>query len=43
MLENETRAKYIDIKLENARWLKENIRKEYYFTDGRILNLVIMQ
>lgn len=37
MLENETRAKYIDIKLENAGWLKENIRREYYFTDGRIL------
>lgn len=35
--ENETRTKYIDIKLEEAGWFRENIKKEYYFTDGRIL------
>lgn len=35
--EADTRANYIDPALNKAGWKPENIRREYYFTDGRKL------
>ncbi len=33
--ESDTRANYIDPELKKSLWLAENIKREYYFTDGR--------
>ena len=37
MNESETRLNYIDPALESAGWKKEQIRLEYYFTDGLVM------
>jgi len=33
--ESDTRANYIDHQLKNSKWEAHNIKREYYFTDGR--------
>lgn len=33
--ESDTRANYIDPQLKNNNWEAHNIKREYYFTDGR--------
>lgn len=33
--ESDTRANYIDLQLKNSNWEAHNIKREYYFTDGR--------
>lgn len=33
--ESDTRANYIDSQLKNSKWEAHNIKREYYFTDGR--------
>lgn len=33
--ESDTRANYIDQQLKNNKWETHNIKREYYFTDGR--------
>ncbi len=33
--ESDTRANYIDPELKKSLWWAENIKREYYFTDGR--------
>ncbi|EKH1685406.1 DEAD/DEAH box helicase family protein [Campylobacter coli] len=35
--EDDTRVKFIDAKLYNSSWYEENIKRNYYFTDGRKL------
>ena len=35
--EADTRANYIDPKLIESDWTSDNIKREYYFTDGRKL------
>ncbi|EAL1802059.1 HsdR, partial [Campylobacter jejuni] len=35
--EQDTRVKIIDEKLKLALWNEENIKRNYYFTDGRKL------
>ena len=33
--ESDTRANFIDPQLKNSKWEAHNIKREYYFTDGR--------
>ncbi len=33
--ESDTRANYIDPQLKSNKWESNNIKREYYFTDGR--------
>ncbi len=35
--EDDTRVKFIDAKLYDSSWSEENIKRNYYFTDGRKL------
>lgn len=35
--EDDTRVKFIDAKLYDSSWNEENIKRNYYFTDGRKL------
>ncbi|EAH4961017.1 EcoAI/FtnUII family type I restriction enzme subunit R [Campylobacter jejuni] len=35
--EDDTRVKFIDVKLYDSSWNEENIKRNYYFTDGRKL------